>query len=113
MTKIGTPENPLRVAIHPTARLAFVADVGANSVSSFGISNGVLTQAAGPIPTGQHPFGVAVDPTGKFVYVVNKLDNNIAAFSVDTMTGALTPLANSPFPAGGSQPVGIAIVRSQ
>ena len=105
--------NPLRVAIHPTARLAFVADVGANSVSSFAISNGVLTQAAGPIPTGQHPFGVATDPSGKFVYVVNKLDNNIAAFSVDTMTGELTPLANSPFPSGGSEPVGIVIVRPQ
>ena len=105
--------NPLRVAIHPTARLAFTADVGANSISSFTISNGVLTQAAGPIPTGQHPFGVAADPSGKFVYVVNKLDNNIAAFSVDTMTGALAPLANSPFPAGGSEPVGIVIVRPQ
>jgi 6-phosphogluconolactonase (cycloisomerase 2 family) len=105
--------NPLRVAIHPTARLAFVADVGANSVSSFFINNGVLTEAAGRIPTGQHPFGVAADPSGKFVYVVNKLDNNIAAFSVDTMTGALTPLANSPFPAGGSEPVGIVIVLPQ
>jgi 6-phosphogluconolactonase (cycloisomerase 2 family) len=105
--------NPLRVAIHPTARLAFVADVGANSLSSFSISNGVLTPASGPIPTGQHPFGVTADPSGKFVYVVNKLDNDIAAFSVDTMTGALTPLANSPFPSGGSEPVGIVIVRPQ
>jgi 6-phosphogluconolactonase (cycloisomerase 2 family) len=105
--------NPLRVAVHPTARLAFVADVGANSVSSFAISSGVLTQAAGPVPTGQHPFQVAVDPSGRFVYVVNKLDNNIAAFSVDTTTGALTPLANSPFPAGGVEPEGLVIVRPQ
>src|SRR5215469_4480178 len=105
--------NPLRVAIHPTARLAFVADVGANSVSSFAISNGVLTLAAGPSPTRQHPFEVATDTTGKFVHVVHKLEINIAAFSVDTMTGALTPLANSPFPAGGSQPVGIVTVRPQ
>jgi 6-phosphogluconolactonase (cycloisomerase 2 family) len=103
--------NPLRVAIHPTAHLAFVADVGANSLSSFAISNGVLPPASGPVATGQHPFGVAFDSAGNFVYVVNKLDNTIAAFSVNTMTGALTPLTNSPFPSGGSGPVSIAIVR--
>jgi 6-phosphogluconolactonase len=105
--------NPLRVAIHPTARLAVVADVGANSLSSFAISNGVLSPASSPVATGQHPFGVAFDPGGNFVYVVNKLDNNIAAFSVNTMTGTLTPLTGSPFPSGGSAPVGIVIVRPQ
>jgi len=45
--------------------------------------------------------------------VVNKLDDTIAAFSVNTMTGALTPLANSPFPSGGSEPAAIVIVRPQ
>jgi 6-phosphogluconolactonase len=105
--------NPLRVAIHPTAHLAIVTDVGANSLSSFAISNGVLSPASGPVGAGQHPFGVAFDPGGNFVYVVNKIDNTIAAFSVNTMTGALTPLASSPFPSDGSGPVGIVIVRPQ
>jgi len=105
--------NPLRVAIHPTARLAFVANVGANSLSSFAINHGVLLPASDPVSTGQHPFGVAPDPSGNFVYVVNKLDDDIAGFSVNTTTGALTPLANSPFPSGGSQPVGIVIVRPE
>jgi DNA-binding beta-propeller fold protein YncE len=53
---------------------------------------------------------MAFDPTGSFLYVANKVDNNISGYSVNSMTGMLTPLSDSPFPAG-SGPVGIVIVR--
>jgi DNA-binding beta-propeller fold protein YncE len=46
------------------------------------------------------PFGVAIDPAGKFVYVVNSGSDNISAFAIDQATGALTPIADSPFPTG-------------
>jgi len=102
--------NPLRIVTHPTGKFAYGANVGANTLSAFNLSNGSLTTIASPVATGQHPFGVALDPTGSFLYVVNKLDNNISAFSVNSATGMLSPLAGSPFPAAGNGPVGIVIV---
>jgi len=105
--------NPLRVAVHPVARFAYVANVGQNSVSAFSLHSGALTAVASPIATGQHPFGMAFDPTGSFLFVANKVDNTISGFSMNAMTGTLTPLANSPFPSGGSGPVGIVTVRGQ
>lgn len=108
----NNPLHALRLAIHPAARFAYVTGVGENSVLAFSLSNGSLTAAASPVATGQHPFGMAFDPTGSFLYVANKVDNNISGYSVNSMTGMLTPLNNSPFPAG-SGPVGIVIVRKQ
>ncbi len=105
--------NPLRLAIHPVARFAYVANVGANSVSAFSLHNGSLSLVSTPVATGQHPFGMAFDPTGSFLFVANKVDNTVSGFSVDSMMGTLTPLANSPFPSGGSGPVGIVSVRHQ
>jgi 6-phosphogluconolactonase len=106
--------NPLRVAVHPTARLALVADVGANTLSAFSLANGMLSPMSSPATTGQHPFGVAFDPTGSFVYVVNKVDNDISGFAVNTTTGALTSLsgAGSPF-AAGTGTTGIVVVSPQ
>jgi DNA-binding beta-propeller fold protein YncE len=106
----NNPLHPLRLAIHPAARFAYVTGVGENSVFAFSLSNGFLTAAASPVATGQHPFGMAFDPTGIFLYVANKVDNNISGYSVNSMTGMLTPLSHSPFPVG-SGPVGIVIVR--
>ncbi len=105
--------NPLRLAIHPVARFAYVANVGANSVSAFSLHNGSLSLISTPVATGQHPFGMAFDPTGSFLFVANKVDNTISGFSVNSMMGMLTPLTNSPFPSGGSGPVGIVSVRHQ
>jgi 6-phosphogluconolactonase len=107
----NNPLHPLRLAVHPAARFAYVTGVGENSVFAFSLSNGSLT-AASSVATGQHPFGMAFDPTGTFLYVVNKVDNNISGFSVNSMTGMLTPLSNSPFPAA-SGPEGIIIVHKQ
>jgi len=102
--------NPLRLVTHPTGKFAYGANVGANTLSAFRLSNGSLTSIASPVATGQHPFGVALDPTGSFLYVVSKLDNDISGFSVNPATGMLSPLAGAPFGAGGRGPVGIVIV---
>lgn len=42
-----------------------------------------------------------------FVYVMNTKGTNgtITAFTIDSVSGALTPTANSPFPSGGQYPV--------
>jgi 6-phosphogluconolactonase len=47
--------------------------------------------------------------TGRFAYVANKLSNSISAYSVSSTTGALTPVAGSPFVSNGSQPDSVAV----
>ena len=38
--------------------------------------------------------------TGGFAYVANFASNDVSAYTIDTTTGALTPIAGSPFAAG-------------
>ncbi len=47
---------------------------------------------------------VSCGQTGRFAYVANKLSNSISAYMVSSTTGALTPVAGSPFVSTGSQP---------
>ena len=104
--------NPLRLAFHPASPFVYATNVGSNSISAFGMSNGVLSPIS-ESRAGRHPFGLAIDPSGAFLYAVNKVDNSISGFSVDSMTGTLTALPGSPFAAGGSAPEGIVIVPAQ
>jgi YVTN family beta-propeller protein len=48
-------------------------------------------------------------PTARFAYVANKLSSNISAYSVNSTTGALTPVAGSPFVSNGSQPDAVGV----
>jgi len=47
---------------------------------------------------------VRCGPTTRFAYVANKLSNSISAYAVNSTTGALIPIAGSPFVSTGSQP---------
>jgi 6-phosphogluconolactonase (cycloisomerase 2 family) len=67
----------------------------------------VLTPITGsPFTAGENPSSAAVDASGRFLYVVNAANsadgNSISGFSIDTITGALTSLSGSPFPAAVS-----------
>lgn len=106
---VSCHNNPLRLAVHPNNQFVYATNVQAGTVSAFNIVTGGLSPIA-EFPTGQHPFGVALDPHGGFLYVANKIDNNISAFSVNAATGMLLPVSGTPFPSGGSGPVGIVIV---
>ena len=53
------------------------------------------------------PIAVAIDPSGQFLYAVNFNSNDVSAYTLSA-TGALTPVAGSPF-AVGVQPHSIAI----
>ena len=52
---------------------------------------------------GDAPPEVAVD-CPHFVYVANGLSNSVAAFGIDLATGALSPIAGSPYPIGAPGP---------
>lgn len=83
------PGGVLAFTIGPTGALAAVPG------SPFTI--------AGQTSPNSQPLGI-VD-TGSFVYVGLTADNQIAAFTVDTESGALTPVPGSPFSAGKSPAV--------
>ena len=98
-------------------KFAYVANEGSNNVSAYTINRttGVLSPVPGsPFAAGSFPFSVVVDPTGKFAYVVNRCGNvfcsvgNVSAYTIDSTTGALSPVPGSPF-AAGSQPISVAV----
>ena len=105
----GVPE-PFGISLDPQGRFIYVVGGATGSVASFAVNaaTGALTPAPGsPYVTGADiAEGVATDPQGKFVYVVTftigVTDGAVAVYSVDGTTGALTPVAGSPFDSGGA-----------
>ena len=56
-------------------------------------------------------IGISLFPAplhAQFVYAANTGSNDVSAYTIDPRTGALTPIAGSPFPAG-SAPVSVAV----
>ncbi len=98
--------NPSSIAIDPTGRFAYVTNSSTGSIAAFTIeaATGALTPIAGsPFAAGGCLQSATVDPTGKFVYVADTGcggAGSVLAYSLDAATGALTPVAGSPFAAG-------------
>jgi 6-phosphogluconolactonase (cycloisomerase 2 family) len=95
------PANPGTIVADPLGRFIYVSDVEAGRIEVFTIdqASGQLTRVANsPFPTlGQQPYGMAADSTGNFLFVANSNSDTISAFTVGS-SGALTPVAGSPFP---------------
>ena len=73
---------------------------GLTSIGTFPTGNGGVA--------GNGPAAVAVDGTGSCVFVANFLSNNVSAYKVTPITGALTHVNGSPFPAG-TGPLGVSV----
>jgi 6-phosphogluconolactonase (cycloisomerase 2 family) len=107
--------QPVSVTVEPTGQFAYVTNLFSNDISAYSIDGitGGLTQIAGsPFSLGStevNPRSVAVDPLGQFAYVANEGSQNVSAFSIDGITGALTPIAGSPFLTGRSQAFSVAV----
>lgn len=92
-------------AMDPTGSFLFVADSGANTLTSGGKGDtGVYGIGGPPSATGTNPVAVAVRPIGDYVYVANSGSNNVSAFRINDGTngnlGSLTKVTGSPFAAG-------------
>jgi 6-phosphogluconolactonase len=98
--------NPSSIAVDPTGRFAYVTNSNGGSVAAYAIdtATGTLTPVAGsPFAAGGCPMSATVDPTGKFVYVADTGcggAGSVLAYTLDSATGALTPVTGSPFAAG-------------
>jgi DNA-binding beta-propeller fold protein YncE/uncharacterized membrane protein len=112
--------NPFHVVVHPSGGFLYASNyndpMGSISAYTIDATTGALTPIAGsPFATQAGfpgPGRLAIDPGGKFLYVgldgtVNA-NHFVAAFSIDSSTGALTPIAGSPFPTGKG-PLNVAV----
>jgi YVTN family beta-propeller protein len=116
----GTPDchscvTPYSLAVHPSGKFAYVALEGGlfpTFISMFSIdaTTGAFT-SIGAISAEGRAEAVTVDPTGNFAYVANRIDpggvpGNVAAFSINSTTGALTPMGTI---SAGIDPTSLAV----
>ena len=110
---VAAKSFPEAVTTNRAGTFLYAANGGSNNVSAYAISSGgTLTEVAGsPYSTGRGALSVLVDPSDGFVYVATGRSdsNDIAAFSIDSATGALSPLVASPLTAARANPVSLAI----
>jgi 6-phosphogluconolactonase (cycloisomerase 2 family) len=103
-------------------KFAYVANAGSTDISGYRVNaaNGALSALAdidaasvgnqATMQTGQTSLrAVAVDPNNLFAYAVGA--SGVSAFTINDNSGALTPVAPTPFPAG-TNPLAIGIEPS-
>ena len=98
-----------------TAGAGFVFPLAINSTTG-----AVSFTAGSQVAAGIAPIGIDVDAIDNFLYVANEGDSNgppvvsgsIFAYRINATTGALMPIAGSPFATAGSYPSQIAVDRS-
>jgi 6-phosphogluconolactonase (cycloisomerase 2 family) len=98
---------PAAVSLSPNGMFAFSASSNGKQIYAFTIdqTSGQLNPVAGsPFSTGfatgsTYP-DIAVDAQSAHLYLASAGDGEVAGFAIDPTSGALTPLAGSPYPAG-------------
>src|SRR5215831_11118889 len=96
-------------ATSPVARFAFVANLGNDRVLSaytVDATTGVLRHNGYAVVSSGTGFtSVSVAPSNNLVYATNS--SGVWGFSINASTGALTPIAGSPFTDGGLNPAAV------
>jgi serine/threonine-protein kinase len=95
---VGT--YPVRVAVVPDGRRAYISNAGAGTVSVIDTTSNTVTAT---IPVGAGPNGVAVAPDGRHAYTVNFGPNSVSVIDLATNTVTAT------VPVGGG-PYGVAVL---
>jgi 6-phosphogluconolactonase len=97
------------IAVDPSNKFVYVTNGRSNNISAYAIdgTTGSLSAVSGsPFATEAFPESVAVDPSGKFLYVASvglgntEVNGSVSAYTIDGTSGALTPVADSPFMTG-------------
>ena len=102
----GAQSRPYSIAVTPNRKFLYVADEVNSTVLAFTVDavTGLLTAVAGgPVAAVSNTWGITVDPTGNFLYAGSGggvSNRGISAYAINSLTGALTPIAGSPFAAG-------------
>jgi len=93
------------IAVHPNQKFIYVT---ASTVNAAVVSPMILVYAPSfdqkvpscavaltsevSVPVNSEPLGIAVEPTGQYAYVANIGNGTVGEFSIDSATGALTPI---------------------
>jgi 6-phosphogluconolactonase len=94
------------LAIDPSGKFAYLAIDNTMGTWAYTIdaSTGALSEISGSpfaeSATYTPPSAVAVHPGGKFLYATNLTGDTVTGFEIDATSGALSPVAGSPFAAG-------------
>jgi 6-phosphogluconolactonase len=99
--------NSARGMVVTSSGFLYATDYHDSAVNAFSVaSNGALKPVPGsPFACASKPRGISADNSGRFLFAASGygakgLHAAISAFSIDTTTGALKPLAGSPYEAG-------------
>ena len=101
----GSSSNPPNTPPNSgsTAHVGYEANWHSGNVSTFAVNtDSTLTILGTPIAAGMHPHSINVDRGGRFVYVSNHESNFLSGYTVNSTTGALTPVAGGPLNVGDS-----------
>jgi 6-phosphogluconolactonase (cycloisomerase 2 family) len=107
--------TPQSISVDAKGKFVYVANNGSSTISAFAINatSGALTPVPGsPFATGSgFPVSISLNPSSTFAYVATTGSSQfpIFAYSIDPITGALTPLAGSPFNTGNLLPSWISV----
>ena len=109
-TLTGLAGSPFAAGASPrsmamTSAGEFVYVTNSNQIWAYTVSAGVLNNMAGApfafrSAAPPMPHDIALDPGGRHAYTANENTSDVAVFSINGTTGALTEIADSPFPAG-------------
>ena len=108
LTAIGPPiqagAGTLWGFIHPNGRFLFLSNVRTDQIARFAIAENGTVSALTPVllPPGSYPRAASMTSDGRYLIVGNTGGpagqvKNVAAFAINAESGALTPLAGSPF----------------
>jgi 6-phosphogluconolactonase len=113
-------EGANSVVAHPSGKYLYASNPGQggtaeDDISLFDInSDGTLTEAFPRVslaPGASTPQQLVLDSAGAYLYVMNTGSSNISVFSIDSGSGVLTQVPNSPFNIG-AQPLTMQIAPS-
>lgn len=91
--------QPGQIVVDGSGSFVYVTIPSTGQIAAFSIgSGGVLTSISGsPFAAGSGAFALAATINGG-LYVSNNSAGTVSGYSINPTTGALTPLAESPFP---------------
>lgn len=108
LTQVGSAINlsgyPHLMMIDPQNHFLYVPNES-GTIDAFAISGSTLTAVSGspfsdPNINGSEVYGGTVSLDGNFLVATNRDDLSVSVFTINRATGALTPVAGSPFASG-------------
>ncbi len=93
--------SPAAVVLHPSGKFLYAVNSKGDSISIFNVAtDGTLTLSATPTAACCGPSAAVIDPSGNYLLVSNTFSNDVSVFAIASGGGTLSPVQNSPFPAG-------------